>query len=431
MSILFKSFKRVKRMYSRESTQEVFKEILEKKKFTRFLVSLFTKLKSTKILTFLLSLYSLKALLSINFPSRKGQIIAVATTANEFSYVNYINNCLGDNQIEVISPNIKNIFNYKNIYLILAIFLYPKRTLKYIKIIGHFNNDDFITACLRANCLGYYLKMKYILSMTNPKAVIVTSNYSADSCALVSAAKSLNISVIFYPHGVVTDFNKPIDLGYDIAIFSGQYGFDIFKNHIENFNPKIVFCGIKGKTLPLELDVLGNGFPKKIGILLTAKTNMDTLKKLVSDLNEKWNVEKILIRPHPVDLIIPDFISLKEEKNVEISPKGTSLIDDIDKVNFAFIGNSSVHLEVLKLGVPTVYFENLDSYDFDTNRFIKFGVVVSAKKIEDIDLEKIIIFYSGNWIEKIKYFDAGYGMTEDEIKVNIKKQILEAIKTLN
>ena len=425
MGDLLKSLRHIKRIYGRPSTQDVFKEILAKKRLTRTLVRLFSKYRSTKFLTLLLSIYSMKALLSIRFPKKKGAIFATGTTANEFSYIKYIEKCMQGEEIEIVSPSIKNIISLGNISLLLAIIFHPKRTIKYCKVISYFNNDDFITGCLRASFVGYYVKNIYILSRTSPKAVLVTSNYAADSCAMVSAAKSLNIPVIFYPHGAVTSFNQPTNIGYDIAIFSGKYGVDLYKENSPDFSPKLLFCGIKGKTDPLKIDFSDQKPPKKVGIFLTAKTNMQILTEIVDELTDKWNVEKILIRPHPVDLIIPDFVSLGSKKNIFISAKGDPLIEDVKQVDFAFVGNSSVHLEILKLGVPTLYFGSMDSYDYDINGFVKHKVVPSFDNFSSIKLDDIASFYGSDWKDSFSYFDAGYGLSEEEINLNIKNGIEE------
>ncbi len=419
MKNIKKAIRYIESVRTHEVAIKVFAEILAKKPVLRFAIKWIESFKGSKLYTFILVLYVVKSILNLKAKGG-GDILACSTTANEHSKVDYIKNSLADYTLENSSISNKNILYLPNVIHFYKIGLRYKNITQIFRLMMHFRQMDFIPACLIAAYLGYYIKFLHIMEQCPPRAVLVTSTYASDSMALICAAKHMNIPVILVPHANITEDYSTSNMHYDLAILSGKYASDILSQYNEHFSTQIVYSGVEGKTTALKL----NRPIKTVGIFLTAQTNMTNLEKILHQIRKKFEEAAIVIRPHPVELVRPDFATLAGKSGITISPKGTRLDEDVSKVDLAIIGNSSVHLEVLKQGVPVVYYAGLDGYSHDVNGFVKNKIVPEIEDVNALNLEVINAFYTDPvWQEHYRYYDAGYGVAEEDMKENINRAI--------
>jgi hypothetical protein len=95
--------------------------------------------------------------------------------------------------------------------------------------------------------------------------------------------------------------------------------------------------------------------------------------------------------------------------------------------------NSNVHLQVLRAGIPTVAVDELSVRQGgrrDAYGFISSGIVYSADTIDAFRSMLLVdasSFYSGDWSQRFRHFDASYLGDERALASTARARIAEVI----
>ncbi len=179
-----------------------------------------------------------------------------------------------------------------------------------------------------------------------PSVVLISSEGNPHGRAILGAGLKCKVPVVFVSHGAVAA--EPVAIHCQMAVFYGSKAYEDFKQA----NSRIKHVLFYGFSAP----VWKNTFDKKVCICLSQDPNIESLKTLVAKLSDQGY--KILLRPHPHSLV--KFNNFLDFQNIRLCVD-ESLAESIEACEYVVAGNSTVHLEILLCGVPSVYWSELDS----------------------------------------------------------------------
>jgi hypothetical protein len=110
------------------------------------------------------------------------------------------------------------------------------------------------------------------------------------------------------------------------------------------------------------------------------------------------------------------------------SPAGAPLADVARQCDWVVADeNSSVHLPVLKLGIPSIAVKNLGRYPetrTDMYGFVQDGVIPPAvPSIRDVRSDVLASFFSNGWSARFQQYDASYARPQVAIQTDVRAAI--------
>jgi hypothetical protein len=281
--------------------------------------------------------------------------------------------------------------------------------------IDQFNNLIFVM---------YYVFATHFIRkyMDQTQLLIVSNDHSLIPLAFAGAARSQNRKTAYIQHAHVSQrFPR---LRFDLNILDGEIAHKIYAQTTPEADMKhmaIVYRGIEGIDRPLNIERLKK--PEaglNVGVFVNVYEE-PVFQSLIKSLDQRSEIQSILIRPHPAHPITTKFSSHK----VRMSEPRTSLLEDAEQCDLIIGGNSSFHLSVLKYGVPCLYWDDLDYIDADYYGFVSEKILYEIKNPAIINFSDVYEFYDRkSWALNFAKFDASYQQSIDEVYKNIKHSIL-------
>lgn len=289
-----------------------------------------------------------------------------------------------------------------------------KKVITDFSILGKILKRYDLFIALRAiQYLAYYDRFDFELHKGNTNIVIVFTDANPHGRALMQSALKKNIKLCFISHGEPDETMPPICC--DIAYLFGERSLLRYRKNRSHIG-KVLYYGHKDIFKKIrEVDFRKN---VQIGIFLSKSTNLDEVVKLIFLLKKTFKNCTILIRKHPnMDLTRREEKMLLRSFAVQISD-GKSLDRDIEKCDFVLAGETTVHLDVLLRGRPSLYYRNLEKNFFYRYDYVKEEIILEWDM--DISDEVINNFYQDlnkkNWVN---FF------------LNTEKDSCESIKEIN
>ena len=259
-------------------------------------------------------------------------------------------------------------------------------------------------ACRAASTIAYYLRFYYELNKSRPKAIAIVGE-GPDGLGLIYSAISLRISTIYMVHAYVHP-NRPMKAqNCELLFIQGPEALKNYTRLGNEFTGKVVYMGLDGDPSPMRRENLRmTGL--RIGVFLTGAIETKSFRTNIVSIQENLKPEKLIIRPHPETLghiNMQPFI--EGYSNVEISI-GVPLADDIAKCELALVGNSSAVLEILKSGLPCVYFYGFEQSSYDYCGFVASKLIPEIKGFGDISVKSVKQWYgSEDWKKVFLEYD--------------------------
>jgi hypothetical protein len=258
--------------------------------------------------------------------------------------------------------------------------------------------------------LGYYTRYLDLFSRGN-FALAVTSNHSnPHGIAFNLAAQKCGVPVVLITHGMPI---RPVArLKYALAVVHCEAASQTYLDEgcqierVLTHGRKRDYAALR--PLPTQINA---------GIFLCKDVNESRLKTLVENLLANERVARILIRPHPKNLWrnIDAWIASRGDERLSRSSSST-VRDDMRDLQLVFGGNSSVLIETVTAGIPSVYVDGLDHGAADLHGFVAAGLIYGSDV--DPDLDEVERFYERpDWPRTLQRFA---NIVEDEEKVMAK-----------
>lgn len=267
---------------------------------------------------------------------------------------------------------------------------------------AHCAGGDFLVAARVACTIGYYRRMLPLLARSRARAVIVSSDANPYAMALVAAARRLGKRTCFVTHGHVAEGPPPLD--FDLSLLDGPAARAVY----ERAGPvrgKVVFKGAEGAARPMDTSRLARGV-RTLGVVLSILVDFRRVGRALDRLRAELRPERVVLRLHPNRTMRdPDWARHVDLTGVRVSDGARPLGEDAGACDLVVAGNTSAHLTVLKLGVPSAYLAGLDEMGDDYYGFLREGLVAPFTT----DVRALAAFYDDpGWGARFARFDAGY-----------------------
>ncbi len=244
------------------------------------------------------------------------------------------------------------------------------------------------------------------------KILFLSSEANPYAMAALWAAKKYHVRTCYVPHGFVAE--NPPRLHFDLNLLDGPALRKLYENS-GAISGSVGYRGLPGPSAPMKVKS-----PGTIGFFLSLIYDEDEVVREINSAITTLNPARVLIRPHPNEVLGgKTFPHARIQLNSTKLLPTSSLDSDISECDLIFCGNSSVHLTILKRGVPTIQLREFDTLPFDTRQFIRNRIVYHAEKFP-VSLSELSKFYGEEWSNRFREYDASYLIPEEERRSRIR-----------
>lgn len=342
---------------------------------------------------------------------RRPVLLTLAVHSNARHQVNRVAAWFRGQTIAQVRLGTRALRPWATILGICSIFGAPRVVFRVLRVLHRINaRSTFLVSCRSASTIAGFMRARTMLTDVRPGAVVVSSDTNPDEIAFVAAARGLAIPTVFIAHAYPSPFSPP--LRFDLSILEGEAAVDSRRAR-GAIRGEVVLLGVEGESRPLDPRRFSAARPV-IGLCLPKVVDWPILSAVVRDCREAFDAREVLIRWHPSMLeLVESPIARASTAGATTTASGESLHDFALRCDWIVAdANSNVHLQVLKLGIPTVAVDGLavmaagrsDLYGFCAHRIL-FPPVASLRDLSSATLEE---FYGGDWPSRFTRYDAAY-----------------------
>ncbi len=277
----------------------------------------------------------------------------------------------------------------------------PRRLFKLVRRLHR--RHEFFKVLRVVEFLAYYARYHEIFQRGRFQLAVTSNHSNPHGLAFNLAARKCGIPVVLITHGMPV---CPVArLAYDLAIVHC----DAARRTYFEEGCRIASVLVHGRrqhyrSMPDRLPTR----PLVLGIFLCKEVNEPNLKRLVARLLTCSHVATILIRPHPKNLWrgLDEWIAAQDQARVRLA-KGATVFQDVESVDVALAGNSSVLVDAVTAGRPSAYVSGLDHGPPDLHGFTARGLVYQLPDIDDMEfnLSTMFAFYQRpGWVSILRDF---------------------------
>ena len=374
----------------------------------------------------LVSGYGLAVFLTVTVPrNRRAPLLSVARHANARRQVARVAAWLEPGECERLDTRIAALAGQlpRAVYLLLASPRSIARTFRIVRTVDR--RHGFLVACRVASAIAWYARGKTMLAGQRPDAVMVSSDTNPEEVGFTAAARALAIPSIFISHAYPTPFSPP--LAFSLSILGGVAEADARRKR-GPIAGEILLAGLEGDSKPLDTRQFERREPV-IGIFAPKAVSWNTLEEVVADCRRCFLARRIVIRWHPSMLEPPRLPQrLSDLSGIVESPRSAKLADVACQCDWVIADeNSSVHLPVLKLGIPSIAVKQLGRYPetrTDMYGLVRDGIVPPAvASIRDVRADALADFFSNGWVARFQQYDASYARPQMAIEGEVRDAI--------
>lgn len=222
-----------------------------------------------------------------------------------------------------------------------------------------------------------------LIAFYNPKVIIVSNDHSPASRAMLRFGNVLGKQTVYIPHSMVTKRFPKLIASYsflDGDIMWAHYG------KTADVNCSVVLSGpIRMPFKPSTPKVRNiNNENLVVALCLNQLDDKKRVAKLISNLIDIEEIDKIIIRLHPNQHINSFPISISEK--VSLSVIKENIYEFIEKVDIILAGETAVHYDALLLNRKSFYYQfsnqYLDHYDFIRDGLVEIFQIEFLNKLK-------------------------------------------------
>jgi hypothetical protein len=406
--------------------QALFANLKESHLLVRLVFAFHEGLRNTAASALLVSTYGLGVFLTVTGPRhRRASLLSVARHANARRQVDRIGALLGPGECEPVNTRLAALPGrvVRSFVELMESRASVARALRVVRRIDR--THGFLVACRTASAIAWYARGQAILRVQRPEAVIVSSDTNPEEVGFTAAARALAIPTVFISHAYPTPFSPP--LAFDLSILGGQAEVDARRRR-GVIAGEIVLVGLEGESRSLDATQFERKEPV-IGIFAPKAVSWQTLAAVIADCRNYFRARRLVIRWHPSMLEQPRLSHrLSDMSGIVESPKTAKLADVARQCDWVIADeNSSVHLPVLKLGIPSIAVKQLGRYPetrTDMYGLVRDRIVPPAvASIRDMEPEALAAFFSNGWVARFQRYDASYARPQATIEIEVRAAI--------
>lgn len=278
--------------------------------------------------------------------------------------------------------------------------------------------------------LPYYREIhRAALSFFRPQAVLVANEFLVSSLSLQAEAQAQGLRFIYCQHAQIAEVFPPLTV--DVILSEGERSVASYRRINERwgvpFASQVVLIGslrTLGQTAPLQLpENREEGLV--LGLSLSSTSPADLLLKATEQLrNAPFKVQKIIVRPHPktqpADFRLPDSPPFPLEFRTGHQQSEAQYRQTID---LHIAGNSSIHIDMLSLGTPSLQWQGIDRMTPDYYGFVASGLLPEIEQLSSLGPNLLEHFRQPGWPDLLRGYNANYLQSRATIVDRIKEAL--------
>ena len=412
------------RSYSLASWLLLFENLATRSRSVRVAVAFFEATRSTIIADLMFICFAaLSAVRCRISPKAHGAIYSLAIYANERHTSDRLAAILPDTPFERGSLAWSNVLR--------SLFLSPRTLVALVSVCIRMRSfvrqaqrsGHFLTICQASKFICSYAIYENAFRTIRPKAVVVSSTGHPECWALLSAAQTHHIPTIFAAHASFPPDGKAVVPNADLLLLQSQQCLESCLQ-VGPLTGRHILWGLDGESNPIRCDDVPTD-DIVIGLFLTAPINEVRLYEVMASLLHTNKPKYLLLRPHPLSFLSPDLSHLEREyPGLKLSREKT-LADCLNECTVVLSGNSNVHRDALRAGVPTLYVDGIDTFDYDLWRFVRGKFIPEASPEMPIALSELRDFYNAEWHTRFKQYDASYCEAPEFTRARVRRSLAE------
>lgn len=404
---------------------------MEGKPIVRLVYGAHTRLRGTWAGAALVSCYGLAALLTIApARNRRARVLVLAKHENARRQVARIVSWLGAPECGWVRTGTTLLLSGSSLAG-LALCLSGRRLTRTVRVVGGIERRyGFLVSCRAAGAIAWYGRAMAMLSADRPGAILVSSDSNPEEVGFDGAARALAIPRVFVSHAYPTPLSPPLD--FSLSILEGEAAVNA-RRRKGPIRGKVMLAGIEGESAALDASRFRRAHPV-VGIFTPKAIAWPALTAAIDDCRQHFGASQIIMRWHPSMLQTPRLASLVSNYDGIVESPRTATLEEVTRQCDWVVAdeNSNVHLQVLKLGTPTVAVSGLGLYPkshADQYGFAANGIVYPpVQSIKDVEPAGLAAFFSGSWAERFRQYDASYLRAPEEVAAEVRHAILGLVE---
>jgi hypothetical protein len=237
--------------------------------------------------------------------------------------------------------------------------------------------------------LFYYQRYVQLFAENRFRLAVLSSHSNPHGIALNLAARRFGVPVVLITHGMPI---VPVArLDYDLAVMECEASAETYRRAGCRIG-RVIVKSRRAEFMRMRPDPPVE--PLTVGVFLSKDPTAHTFGELVRTLLANGRVERIIIRPHPVNLWWGLRAAVESFHDDRVSLSATmSVVEDLRACDIVVAANSTVHIEALLAGKPSCYARGLDHAPFDVQSFVRDGLVYDLVDWPRLDPIAVWRFY--------------------------------------
>jgi len=405
--------------------QALFANLKESHVLVRLVFSIHEAFKNTIASPLLVSGYGLAVLLTIPAPRCRASLLAVGKHVNARRQLARVASWLEPGRCELLDTRLLA-FPARALQTVTLMVTARRSFVRAFRIVRRIDRRyGFLVACRAAGAIAWYARGKAILSSNRPDAIVVSSDTNPEEVGFTAAARVLEVPTIFISHAYPTPFTPPLD--FSLSILGGEAEVEARRRR-GPIGGDVLLAGIEGESKPLDATQFDRREPV-IGFFTPKAVSWDTFAGVIDDCRRHFRARQILIRWHPSMIETPRLSHhIRDLSTIVETPRDATLEEIASRCDWVVADeNSSVHLAVLKLGVPSIAVKQLGRYPqtrTDMYGLVRDGIVPPAvASIRDVQPDALAEFFSNGWVARFQRYDAAYARPHGSIQRDVRAAI--------
>ena len=407
--------------------QALFANLKESHLLVRLVFAFHEALRNTIVSPLLVSGYGLAAFVTITAPRRRRSLVAVGKHVNARRQLARVASWLEPGECERLDTRLVALPG-RVVQTAVSLVRSGRSFVRAFRIVRRVDRQHgFLVGCRVASAIAWYARGKKILRATPPDAVVVSSDTNPEEVGFTAAARAVGIPTIFISHAYPTPFTPPLD--FSLSILGGEAEVEARRRR-GPITGDILLAGLEGESGPLDATQFEKREPV-LGLFTPKAVSWETFAAVLDDCRGHLRARRILIRWHP-SMLEPPHLShhLRDLSRIVETPRTATLEEVARQCDWIIADeNSSVHLAVLKLGIPSIAVKQLGRYPqtrTDMYGLVRDGIIPAAVvSIRDVRPDAFAAFFSNGWIARFRRYDAAYerprGSIEREVRAAIER----------
>ena len=406
--------------------QALFANLKESHVLVRLVFAVHEGLRNTAASALLVSTYGLGVFLTVTGPRhRSASLLSVARHANARRQIARMADWLEPGECEPLDTRLAALPR-RVVGSLIDLMKSRASVVQTLRVLRRIDQTHgFLVACRTASAIAWYARGKAILHAERPQAIVVSSDTNPEEVGFTAAARAIGIPTIFISHAYPTPFSPP--LAFDLSILGGQAEVDARRRR-GAIAGEILLAGLEGESRSLDATQFERKEPV-VGIFAPKAVSWQTLAAVIADCRQYFRARQIVIRWHP-SMLEPPRLShrINDMSGIVESPKTAKLADVARQCDWVIADeNSSVHLPVLKLGIPSIAVKQLGRYPqtrTDMYGLVRDRIVPPAiAAVRDMQPDALAAFFSNGWVARFQRYDASYARPRAAIEIEVRAAI--------